>query len=141
MKTVRNTLIILISLFVFTACSKKSDEVNPVTLPAPSAELAGSYNVIGFRFNNGSQENLPNGRKIVIKFGYVSDTKALLLINDNTASDPTTDTDYGQVNLARVGRRIDISAGAIDLGSYDNGTVELEFSQSNGMVRFIGKRQ
>lgn len=141
MKTVRNTLIILVSLFVFTACSKKSGEIDPATLPAPSAELAGAYNVTGFRINNGSQESLPNGRKIVIKFGYVTDTKAILLINDNTSIDPTIDDDYGQVDLVRAGRRIDISLGAVKLGSYDSGSVEVEFEQSNGMVHFFGKRQ
>lgn len=141
MKTLRIALVVLVSLFVFTACDKKSDDITPANLPAPAAELAGAYNVTGYRIDNDPQQNLPNGRKIVIKFGYVSDLKALLLVNDNTSSDPTIDTDYGQIDLVRVGRGIEIRLGASKIGSYDNGTVEVEFEQSNGKVRFTGKRQ
>ena len=139
MKTLRNTLFALVALFVFVSCSKKEEDIIPTT--TPGSELAGNYIVTQYRINNGSQQNLPTGRSILIKFAYVSDNKAHLLIDDRSAGQPSSDDDYGTVDLVRVGRRIDISSGAVQLGSYDNGAVEIEFEQSNGMVRFTGKRQ
>lgn len=141
MKTLRNCLIIFVSLVTFSACSKKTDDINPVNLPAPSAELAGAYNVTHYRINNESQQNLPASRKIVIKFGYVTDTEAILLVNDNTSSDPTIDDDYGHVTLNRVGQSIEIRSGSNKIGSYSNGIVEVQFDQSNGVAHFFGKRK
>lgn len=138
MKTLRITLIAFVSLFVMASCSKKADDVTPATTPA--AELAGTYNVYQYRIDNGPQQNLPSGRTVVIKFVYVSDNQAHLLIDDRPAGHPSSDDDYGNVDLVRVGNSIDIRSGAAKLGSYENGTVEIEFEQSNGMVRFTAKR-
>lgn len=139
MKTLRNTLFILVALFVFASCSKKEEEIAPAT--TLGTELAGDFPVTKYHHNNDPLQDLPADRKITIRFTYVSDTQVQMFFNELHAGQQPKVDDYGVLDLKRVDRTIDLYLDSEKIGSYSNGTVEVGLEASSGTLKFMGKRQ
>ncbi|GAB2604528.1 hypothetical protein [Spirosoma areae] len=141
MKTLRNALFALVALSIFASCSKKEADIAPANAVPPAAELAGDYVVTQYRYNNESPQNLPAGRRIQISFGYIADSQATMLFNESNSGQSDTVDDYGNFELKRVGRAIEVYNGSEKIGSYANGVVEVGLDHPKGILRFTAKRK
>lgn len=141
MKTLRITLIAFFALFMFASCSKKADDVTPVSTAPPAAELAGDYIVTQYHYNKESLQNLPAGRTIRISFGYISDNQVYMLFNESNSGQPDSVDEYGNFDVKRVGRAIEVLSGSNKIGSYADGTVEVGLDHPKGTLWFTAKRK
>lgn len=139
MKTLKFTFALMLSLLVFAACSKKTDDaINPDS----GAEVAGTYNVTKIRQDDGTMLTVQPGYTKTVQLIRLSETEVdVSLTLGEPGKAPVTLNGNEAIDLKRSGQTINLVAkNGSQLGSYTAKTLELKLTQAGQSGTFIGTK-
>ena len=139
MKTLKHSLILLLSVVVFASCSKKEDAVNPDA----GVEVSGTYTVTQLRTDDGKTYSIQPGYTKKIEVVRLSENKIDMTIEFNEPNKtPNRVHITDAVTLNRAGQIITLHTPSGDqVGEYSARIIQLKFVENGQAGTFVATKQ
>lgn len=139
MKTLKHSLVLLLSVVVFAACSKKEDAVNPDA----GVEVSGTYMVTQLRTDDGKTYSIQAGYTKKIEAIRLSENQIDLTLEFNEPNKtPNRVHVTDAVTLNRSGQIITLNTpSGAQLGEYSAKILQLKFVENGQSGTFVATKQ
>lgn len=139
MKTLKFSFVLLLSLFVFAACSKKEDAVSPDA----GVDVSGTYTVTQIRTDDGKTYSIQPGYTKKIEALRLSESTVDLTLEFNEPNKTPNRVHIAEpVTLKRSGQIITLHApSGTQVGEYSGKTIQLKFTENGQPGTFVATKQ